>query len=120
MRTLRMALIAFLVGVGMLAIPAAAQAAPGDQSTVCGIGAPSGSVIIYYTYSGACYTPPGAVYNASRVMQVNGYPIGTNVTACSGSPVPAGWAVVYSGFMLTGCSLNYGYPGYGMVLTRQS
>ncbi|HVQ90723.1 MAG TPA: hypothetical protein VMU51_06780 [Mycobacteriales bacterium] len=117
MAWLRAFLIASLLGVGLLAAPATAQAAPGDLATVCGNPVPDGWVVVAFTYSSNCGSGP-ALVNAWRIQQVAGMPIGSNVQTCYGTP-PPGWDVVISGIYMAQCSYNPGFPGYGYVLARR-
>jgi hypothetical protein len=105
---IRAILIALTLGIALVAVPAAAHAAPGDTQFTCGA-IPNGWVIIMRG-AGGCVT----------IEQVAGYPVGTSLTVCESSPLPAGWVIVYSGFTSSWCNPNPTGTGYGWQVRRTS
>jgi hypothetical protein len=104
----RLVLVALGVVGASVAAPSAAFAAPGDVAYSCS-GVPDGWVVIQ-NYVGGC----------RAIEQVAGFPVGTNLPVCEGSPLPAGWTIVYSGFTKSGCNPNPNSAGYGWQIRRAS
>lgn len=79
------------MALAAVAVPSAAQAAPGDQATICGnTTTPAGWVDIAWYNSRACGAVSGL--NTKNIRQYAGYGVGANVNnVCSTSATPAGW-----------------------------
>jgi hypothetical protein len=106
---IRALLVALTLGIALVAVPAAAHAAPGDTQFTCAAAIPNGWVIIMRGASG-CVT----------IQQVAGYPVGHFMSVCEGSPLPAGWDIIYSGFTVGWCNPNPTGTGYGWEVRRSS
>jgi hypothetical protein len=105
---IRALLVALAIGVAMVAVPAGAHAAPGDTQFTCAA-IPSGWAIIMRGAQG-CVT----------IEQLAGFPVGTSLAVCEGSPLPPGWDIVYSGFTSSSCNPNPTGTGYGWQVRRSS
>jgi uncharacterized protein YbdZ (MbtH family) len=75
---------------------------PGDTAWVCAYQVPPGWVVIdMRTNYGQC---GGGMNNVWEIENLNGMPINSIVSCCSGTTLPSGWVV-------TGYSTNYGRCG---------
>jgi hypothetical protein len=88
--------LGFAAATAVLSVaPAQADtAAPGSTTTVCfGTPTPAGYVDLGWMQPGCWMGFPAGV----RVIEkVDGFSVGTQVTACADSPIPAGWTIVKS------------------------
>ncbi|MFI2610435.1 hypothetical protein [Kitasatospora sp. NPDC018619] len=105
MTRLRSAVLALGCTAAALTLTAgAAQAAPGDTTTVCSSSlTPGGSVDVQWWNSAGCGS--GFTPNTKKIMQLTGYPVGTVVNACASTWPPAGWTIV-SSFYGSGCNYS--------------
>ncbi|MFE5586972.1 hypothetical protein [Kitasatospora sp. NPDC056531] len=68
----------------------AATPAPGSTQLLCvGTPTPAGYVDIGWTFPG-CWN---WIAPSKMVELVDGFPVGTQVTACADTPIPAGWTI---------------------------
>ncbi|MDG4789094.1 hypothetical protein O7626_24710 [Micromonospora sp. WMMD1102] len=103
MRRILALLAAAVIPVVLLAPPAPAQAAPGDQQWSCG-STPPGWVVP--AYAGICNPSTRASY--LFIQHAEGMPAGSSLTVCQFSPIPSGWRVVYGPVHVGSCAVNWG------------
>ncbi|MEO3929409.1 hypothetical protein ACQEVC_18405 [Plantactinospora sp. CA-294935] len=103
MRRILAVLTAAVIGAVLVAPPAPAQAAPGDQRWSCG-SVPAGWVVL--AYAGICDPSTRASY--LFVQQAEGMPAGSSLTVCQFSPIPGGWRIVYGPVHVSSCVVNWG------------